>query len=680
MSNNDAMIIFQPSGLRGRVPLGISIIEASRRLGVDIEALCGDNQVCGKCKVRIEEGIFERFGIESKSSHAGPWQASEEKYVNAEEKKQGYRLGCASRIKGDLLVFVPEASRAGKQVVSKAAGNIDITADPAIKLYYIELKESTFDNPLGHFEQICAALETQFGLSSLAIDIHALRSVANALTEGEWCITVSVWMDIQITRIRPGKVNTSFGLAIDIGTTTIAAYLCDLVTMEILATVSSINPQCKYGEDVLSRISYHMSHSHGLSRMHDDIINTINILINDAVKAVSSDVVTPDNLLSHGATDDEAPPPCLTAEDIEDMTICGNTTMHHILLKLNPENLGAIPFASTINHSVDIKARDLGIKINPGAGIFILPNVAGFVGGDNVGVLLARQLHKSDEIQLIVDVGTNGELILGNKDALLCSSCATGPALEGAQIEFGMRAAPGAIERVTIDPDTWEVDYKVIGRKTWRTFSAPEEMQTKGICGSGILDAVARLYMAGIVRKGGAFTKKGQKSQRLRKHPETGMPEFVLAWAHETTIGRDIIITQRDVRQVQLAKAAIYTGSKLMMRKMKIDRLDQIKIAGAFGSHIDCALALVLGMFPDCDIDKIEPVGNAAGDGCRMALLNRSFRREADQLIKKIKYVELTLEEGFPHQLMEATQIPHMVDKFPHLNGVVQPDILNQKK
>jgi len=680
MSNNDAMIIFQPSGLRGRVPLGISIIEASRLLGVDIEALCGDNQVCGKCRVRIEHGIFERFGIESKASHAGPWQASEEKYIREEEKKQGYRLGCASRIKGDLLIFVPEASRAGKQVVSKDAGNIDITADPAVKLYYIELEESTFDNPQGHFEQIYAALETQFALSILTIDIHALRGIAGSLTKGKWCITVSVWMDKEIIRIRPGRVNTSFGLAIDVGTTTIAAYLCDLVTMDVLATVSSINPQCKYGEDVLSRISYHMSHSDGLSRMHDDIINTINELINDAMKAVSSDMESTGNPSTHAAPDNKAQKPFLTAEDIEDMTICGNTTMHHILLKLNPENLGAIPFAPTINHSVDVKARDLAIKINPGAGIFILPNVAGFVGGDNVGVLLARQLHKSDDIQLIVDVGTNGELILGNKDALLCSSCATGPALEGAQIEFGMRAAPGAIERVTIDPDTWEVDYKVVGRKTWRTYSAPEEMQTRGICGSGILDAVARLYMAGIVRKTGAFTKKEQKSQRLRKHPETGMPEFVLAWADETTIGRDIVITQRDVRQVQLAKAAIYTGSKLMMRKMKIDRVSQVKIAGAFGSHIDCSLALVLGMFPDCDIDKIEPVGNAAGDGCRMALLNHSFRREADLLVKKMKYVELTLEEGFPHQLMEATQIPHMVDEFPHLNEVVNSDILNQKK
>ncbi|WP_212638022.1 ASKHA domain-containing protein [Desulfocicer vacuolatum] len=674
------MIIFQPSGLRGEVPLGISIMEASRQLGVDIEALCGDKQVCGKCKVRIEQGVFQRFGIESKPSHAGPWQVSEEKYIAPEEREKGYRLGCATRIKGDLLVFVPESSRAGKQVVSKAAGTIHITPDPAVKSYYIELKESTFDKPLGHFEQVCEALETQFALSSLTIDVHALQCLGHALTKGKWCITVTVWMDREIIRIRPGKATTSLGLAIDIGTTTIAAYLCDLTTMDVLTTVSGINPQCKYGEDVLSRISYHMAHAHGLDRMHDDIINTVNGLIRDAVNAVCQAKESADSPSEQLPLDSTALPQSPGVEDIEDITICGNTTMHHILLKLNPENLGAIPFAPTINHSVDIKARDLGIKINPGASIFLLPNVAGFVGGDTMGVLLARQLHTSHEIELIVDIGTNGELILGNKDTLLCSSCATGPALEGAQIEFGMRAAPGAIERVSIDPDTWEVDYKVVGQKPWKSYSKPQEMHTKGICGSGILDAVARLYMAGIIRKGGAFTKKEQKSPRLRKHPETGMPEFVLAWANETSIGKDIVITQKDVRQVQLAKAAIYTGSKIMMRKMNIDRVDKVKIAGAFGSHIDCSLALVLGMFPDCKIDEIEPVGNAAGDGCRMTLLNRSLRQEADMLVKKMQYVELTLEEGFPHHLMEATQIPHMVDAFPHLHGVVNPDILNQKK
>jgi uncharacterized 2Fe-2S/4Fe-4S cluster protein (DUF4445 family) len=678
MNKNRAMIIFQPSGLRGSVPVGISIIEASRRLGGDIEALCGDKQICGKCKVRIEEGVFEKYGIKSKWSHAGPWQASEDRHISATEKKQGYRLGCAAKVTGDLLVFVPEASRVGRQVVSKDAGRIDIEHDPAVKSYYIELTESTLENPLGHFEQVCGTLEKHYGLTSLKIDIHALRRLPGALIKGNWRITVSIWMDREIIRARPGRAHMTCGLALDVGTTTMAAYLCDLATMEVMSTVSMMNPQCRYGEDVLSRISYHMNHADGLCRMHDDMIQAINRLIGDALKAASLHLSTTngDTAAQAGREKRER---YLDREDIEDMAICGNTTMHHILLKLDPTSIGAIPFAPVIHHSLDIKAMELGIKINPGAGIFILPNEAGFVGGDNVGVLLAQQPHRSDAISLIIDVGTNGELILGSRKGLLCSSCATGPALEGAQIEFGMRAAPGAIERVFIDADTWAVDYKVVGRKAWRSYCAPEEIQAAGICGSGILDGVARLYMAGIIGKSGAFTKKGGPSRRLRKHPETGMPEFVLAWADETRIGRDIVITQKDVRQVQLAKAAIYTGCKLMLRKMNIHRVDEVKIAGAFGAHIDCALALVLGMFPDCSVDNIKSVGNAAGDGCRIVLLNRAMRAEADRLARNVEYVELTLEKDFQRQLMEAIQLPHMTDEFPHLEGVVAPGILHQK-
>ena len=679
MSKNRAMIIFQPSGLRGNVPVGVSIAEASRRLGVDIEALCGDKQVCGKCRVRIEEGVFEKYGINSKSSHAGPWQASEDRHISAAEKKQGYRLGCAAQVNGDLLVFVPEASRVGRQVVSKDAGRIDIKHDPAVKSYYIELTESTLENPLGHFEQVCGALEKHYALRLQKIDIHALRRLPNALIEGKWRITVSVWMDREIIRVRPGRVHITCGLALDVGTTTMAAYLCDLDTMDVLATVSMMNPQCRYGEDVLSRISYHMNHADGLSRMHDDIIHAVNCLIGDALEAASLRLSGLNSDPTGQTGKDEMPQCHLDREDIEDMTVCGNTTMHHILLKLDPTSIGAIPFAPVIHHSLDIKARDLGIDINPGANIFVLPNEAGFVGGDNVGVLLAQQPHQFDTISLIIDVGTNGELILGSQKGLLCASCATGPALEGAQIEFGMRAAPGAIERVFIDADTWAVDYKVVGRKAWRSYSAPEEIQARGICGSGILDGVARLYMAGIIGKSGAFTKKGGTSRRLRRHPETGMPEFVLAWADETVIGRDIVITQKDVRQVQLAKAAIYTGCKLMLRKMNIQRVDEVKIAGAFGAHIDCALALVLGMFPDCSLDNIKSVGNAAGDGCRIALLNRAMRSEADHLARNVEYVELTLEKDFQRQLMEAIQLPHMTDAFPHLEGIVAPGILHRK-
>ena len=648
------MVIFQPSGRRGLVSLGISIVEASRRLGVDIEAPCGEKQVCGKCKIRIEQGVFQKLGIESKYIHAGPWQPGEEEYISAEEKGKGYRMGCTATVEGDLLIFVPEAARAGKQVVSKAARPLDITISPAVKQYLVELVPPSLEDSAGNFERICIALEKQYDLKVLRIDLSVLRSLHDILEAGGWKATVSVWMDQEIIHVQPGSGTGMFGLAIDVGTTTLAVYLCDLVSGQVMDTLSMMNPQVKYGEDVVSRISFHMENPDGLKRMSTDLMEGLNSLVDQACLrdyTISSpgenDASTPDQVIR------------IQPEDILDVSIAGNTAMQHILLQLNPEPLGVIPFTPSVNHSLDIKAHELGLKINPAAHIFILPNEAGFVGGDNVGVILAEEPHRQDQVQLIIDIGTNGELVLGNKDRLICSSCATGPALEGAQIEFGMRAASGAIERLKIDSETLQVDYKVIGRDPWRSYSEPQEMKTKGICGSGILDAVAQLFLAGIVEKSGAFSIH-QKSNRFRKHPETDMKEFVMAWAQETSIGKDIVITQHDIRQIQLAKASIFTGCKLMMRKLEIDSVDSVKIAGAFGSHIDCGLALAIGMFPDCDIDKIISVGNAAGDGCRAALLNRDKRIEADWISRNIEYMELTLEEDFQRQLIEAIHLPHM--------------------
>jgi uncharacterized 2Fe-2S/4Fe-4S cluster protein (DUF4445 family) len=352
--------------------------------------------------------------------------------------------------------------------------------------------------------------------------------------------------------------------------------------------------------------------------------------------------------------------------------------MHHILLGLNPEFVGLAPFPPVIHHSLDIRARDLGLKINPSSYVFVLPNEAGFVGADNVGVLVAEEPYKSEDTQLIIDIGTNGELVLGDKHKLISSSCATGPALEGAQLQFGMRAAPGAIERIKIDPETHEVDYKVIGRDAWRAYSEAKEMKVKGICGSGILDVLAELYRAGVITKSGVFNKE-QKSKRFRRNVDTKQPEFVLAWAEESSIDKDIVITQKDVRQIQLAKGALHAGCKLMMRRMGLDKVDKVKIAGAFGTHVDRQKALIMGLFPDCEIEKIVSVGNAAGDGCRAALLNREKRVEANWVSRNVEYIELTVEANFQREFMEAMQLPHMTDEFPHLEGLVAPEILHQK-
>ena len=694
MAKDDtAMVIFQPSARRGVVKKGLTLIEASREIGVDIEALCGEKKVCGKCKVRIEEGYFEKFNIESKRSHVSEWQEEEEKFIKGGEKEQGYRLGCVAKVLDDVLVFVPEESRAGKQVVSKAARDIPIQHNPAVKAYYVEVVPPTFEEPRGDFERIEDELTREYGLKDLRVDIFCLREIPTVLREQDWKVTVFVWMDREVIRVLPGKVERYYGLAVDVGTTTVAGYFCDLSTMRVLNTRSLMNPQCKYGEDVMARITYHMMNEDGLEKMSNDIIEGLNTIIDDVIAGThppkkrkkkkteeDEDLDALSEEAREGAAEEEDPAkyPCLSREDIVDFTIVFNTAMHHILLKLNPEFVGLAPFPPVVHKSLDIKARDLGIQINRSAYIHVLPNEAGFVGADNVGVLIAEEPYKKDEMALLIDIGTNGELVLGNRHKMISSSCATGPALEGAQLSYGMRAAPGAIERIEIDPETHEVNYKVIGHEAWSKYAEKKKLKTKGICGSGILDVLAELYRSGVIDKAGRFSKN-QKSNRYRVNPENKQPEFVIAWADETSINRDVVITQKDIRQIQLAKGALYSGCKLMMRRMGIDNLDAIKIAGAFGTHVDRTKALVMGLFPDCEIEKIHSVGNAAGDGARCALLNREKCVEANWVSRNVEYVELTVEKDFQQQFMQAMQIPHMKDSFPHLENIVAPEILHQK-
>jgi uncharacterized 2Fe-2S/4Fe-4S cluster protein (DUF4445 family) len=341
--------------------------------------------------------------------------------------------------------------------------------------------------------------------------------------------------------------------------------------------------------------------------------------------------------------------------------------MHHIFLGLNPEYIGRSPFIPAVQSSLDIKSRDLGLRINPAAYIHVLPIEAGFVGADNVGVLIAEEPYNQDEKVLIIDIGTNGELLMGNRNKVCSTSCATGPAFEGAQIKFGLRAAPGAIETVEIDPKTREPRYKVIGKADWHTHI--QKVDAKGLCGSAIIQVVAEMFKAGIVDKSGRFVMD-LGTNRVRKDAD-GKPEYVLAWASETSIGQDITITQGDVRALQLAKGALYTGAKLMMKRLGITTLDRVILAGAFGSHIDREASMTLGMFPDCPIDKVYAVGNAAGDGSRMALLNRDKRREANERARWVEFVEIATDPAFEKEFMQAMHIPHMKDKFPNLKELL---------
>lgn len=645
-------VLFQPSGRRGYVDRGKNLLEAARDLGVDIASICGGRQSCGKCRVRIEDGSFPKNGIHSATNHLSPFTSQEGKFIDAEGQRLGYRLACEAHLQGDVVIYVPEESRGGKQVICKAPRDMGIEINGAVKAYDLQLTPPSLSNPKADLERVKSGLEKRYGLRGLDIDYPTLMTLGDKLRRAQWKVNIVIWMDQEIIDIRPRQVTSLYGIAIDIGTTTVAGYLCDLVSGEVLAMDSLMNPQISFGEDVMARIAYTTNHpGEGLKRMHEQIIQSINRMIINTTQQIGA-----------------------STEEVYEMTIVGNTAMHHFFLEINPEYLGKSPFCPALQGPTDVKARDLGLKIHPCGNVHVLPIEAGFVGADNVGVILAQQPHRADERTLIIDIGTNGELVMGNRNALYSASCATGPAFEGAHITFGMRAAPGAIERVRINSGNYQVSFKVIGADRWSDQGKPEEIGARGICGSGIIDAAAEMFRTGIVDKSGRLL--GTVPSRRIKKAEKGY-EFIIAKARETAIGRDITITSQDIRQVQLAKGALYAGAKVMMGILGFTEIERVILAGAFGSYIDPEKAMVLGLFPDCNLQEITAVGNAAGDGARIALLNREKRREASDIARAINYVELTLCNDFPDQFTLAMHFPHMRDPFPHLRGLMPVEMVN---
>ena len=1146
MSGNEDekyLVIFQPSGCRGYIEKGKTLKEASVALGVDIEGVCGEKAICGTCKVRIEEGNFEKYGITSTRENLSPMGPTERKFFNLRQEEEGYRLACQTKIMGDVVIFVPEESRMGKQVVRKAATDRPIEVKPVVRKYYVELKKATLDDTLGDWERLSNELRRKYDLSNLTIDYQVLMELQTAVRDGDWKVTVSVWQEKEVIKVEPGLVEKAYGLAVDVGTSTVAGYLCDLTDGSVITTGSMMNPQVVYGEDVMSRISFTMTNPKGLEILNGAIIDGLNGIAEEVAAAAG-----------------------IKRQDIVDMSIVGNTCMHHIFLNTDPKYIGRSPFPPALHHSIDIKARDwglkiepeveisgkgtyppcqvkcpaavngqdflyliaqgkykeslelvrmaipfagvlgricthpcekecergevdeplslrslhrfvadvelregrekakpiektkeervaiigsgpgglacayelvkngypvtvfeaapksggmmrygipeyrlpkhvlddeinyieelgveiktntpvenledifnqgykaifmstgawtsqtlnipdedakgviyaleflkqvnsgetvalgekvavigagsvaidaarlslrlgakevnliclestdltckdrmpaqdmeieqaqeegviihpslgvakiltdeekvtgletvscvsvidsegrfapefsegpapmiqadtvivaigqkpdekgfaeldktplgtlkvdettletsiqgvfaggdvvsgpadvisavaagkqaaisielylagmdlkesrpaplqrieevpkegvekearqvipvlepakrktlaevelgyedqtamresqrclhcgvfaqkevsesaqtrgVGIRISPGAYVHVLPIEAGFVGADNIGVLIAEEPYKQDSVELIIDIGTNGEIILGNRKRLISASCATGPAFEGAELKFGMRAAPGAIEKVEINPETKDVRFKVIDEDKWNTEMAPEEVGAKGLCGSGIIDAIPQLFLAGIIDKTGRFILD-ESNPRLRK--VEGQFEYVIAWAKETSIGQDVVVCQDDIRAIQLGKGAMYAGSKILMQTLGVEAVDKVILAGAFGSYIDKESAAVLGMFPDCEADKVYSVGNAAGDGARMALLNIDKRKEADEFARKVEYIELTVSPEFEKTFARSMWIPHMKDKFPHLSHIL---------
>lgn len=644
----DYTIALMPSGRRGSVPSGTTLLEAARLLGVEIESICGGRQTCGKCQVIVEEGNFPKHGLVSEANHLTPVGAVEAAYC-AEHGLTGRRLACAGEVVGDLLINVPEESQARKQIIAKAATDRVIEIDPAVRQVYIDVEEPTMESHGGDWERIQKALADQWQVTHPTLDSVILPTLQPALKKGKFKVTVTLWQDREVLRVEPGYKEGAYGLAVDIGSTTVVAHLCDLRTGEVLATEATMNPQVRYGEDLMSRVSYCMMEPQGVSRMHRAIIVALNDLASKAAAKAKIEL-----------------------DDIVDCVLVGNPVMHHFLLNIDPVELGGAPFALAVSAALDLKARDLGLKFNIAARIHILPCIAGHVGADNLAVQLAEAPHQQDSLMLIIDVGTNAEIVLGNRQQILCASSPTGPAFEGAQITHGQRAAPGAIERVRIDAATLEPSWKVIGCEDWIRpgEESLDSARATGICGSGIIEVIAEMFVSGITDADGRFNENGnQRSPRVRFNGRSG--EYVLVDEKQTATGKTIVVTQNDVRAIQLAKAALYAGAKLLMNTAGVTTVDKIVLAGAFGSFIDPKYAMILGLIPDCDLEKVVAVGNAAGDGARIALLNKGQRLEATRLAHWDQHIQTAVDPNFQNEFVAAMAMPHASDPFPHLDGLV---------
>jgi uncharacterized 2Fe-2S/4Fe-4S cluster protein (DUF4445 family) len=642
-------LILLPSGRQGEVASDESVLDAARSLGVEIESICGGRQTCGKCLIEVETGTFDKHGVTSRMSNLSEPEEAERAY--AEEHKinlNTQRLSCAARIMDDVVIHIPIESQARKQVIRKEASDLALEVNPAVRLHYVETEQDTLGGS-SDWDRLKDALKEQWNLDDLSIDLKALQTLHSKLLEGNWTVTVTVWQDRDILRIEPGYVESLYGLAIDIGSTTVACYLCDLRTGEVRSTVAMMNPQIRFGEDLMSRVSYAMKEPQGVLRMNKAIIKAINELCDQAAGEAG---IQPD--------------------EITDIVMVGNTVMHHLLLGIDPTPLGGSPFTLSVQDALDVNARDLNIKnTHPGAKAHILPCIAGHVGADNVGVLLAEQPSFDDQISLIVDIGTNAEILLGRESEIYSASSPTGPAFEGAQITHGQRAAPGAIERVRIDKDLGSVRYRVVGDERWSDeLGEGESLQPTGICGSGIIEVVAELFLAGLIDQGGLFRENAaHQSPAVRYNGRTA--EIVIAHPEGSGSQQEIIVTQNDIRAIQLAKGALYAGVRLLMDHMGVDHVDRIKLAGAFGSYIDPKYAMIIGMIPDCDLDQVQSIGNAAGDGARIALLNREQRDLAARAAREVHYVETAVEPAFQEYFVDAMVMPHARDKFEHIEDLL---------
>ena len=658
----DPLIVFTPSGKRGRFPVGTPVLTAARQLGVDLDSVCGGRGICSKCQITPSYGEFSKHGVTVEADALSEWNAVEQRYQDKRGLKPGRRLGCQATVQGDIVIDVPPESQVHKQVVRKAASARVIEMDPATKLYFVEVEEPDMHVPTGDFERLSRALAEQWGIEGVIADLSVIRKLQPRLRKGNWAVTVAVYNDHtgaapRVLDVWSGLHEAGiYGIAIDLGSTTIAAHLTDLTTGEVIESAGLMNPQIRFGEDLMSRVSYSMMNAGGDQEMTRAVRDALNTLMQDLAEAAGID-------------------PQLMLE----VTFVCNPVMHHLLIGVDPVELGQAPFALATSQSMSMAASELDLTaMNASARCYILPCIAGHVGADAAAVALSEEPNKSEDLVLIVDVGTNAELLLGNKTRVLACSSPTGPAFEGAQISAGQRAAPGAIERIEIDPVTKEPRFRVIGCDLWSDedgfAEATKASGITGICGSGIIEAVAELRMAGLMDDSGLIGSP--EATGTARCIALGRTYSYVIYDATAQDGPLISVTQGDIRAIQLAKSALYAGARLLMDEMEVESVDRVVLAGAFGAHISAKHALVLGMIPDVPLEQVQSAGNAAGTGARIALCNIGSRRAIEATVGQITKVETAIAPKFQEHFVAANAIPHKTAEFGNLRSIVQlPDV-----
>lgn len=654
--SKDPLVVFTPSGRRGFFPVGTPILTAARKLGVDLDSVCGGRGICSKCQIAPAFGEFAKHGVTVQPDALSAWNKVEERYDNIRGLIDGRRLGCQAKVQSDVVIDVPPESQVHKQVVRKRVEARDITLNPSTKLFYVEVEQPDMHEPSGDLERLVAALKDQWQLDNVHADLSLLQGLQPILRKGEWKVTCAVHLGDshtppRILTVWPGYYEgTLYGVAVDLGSTTIAAHLCDLQTGEVVGSSGVMNPQIRFGEDLMSRVSYSMMNEGGAAEMTKAVRDGMNALFDEVAAEAGIDA----------------------AQIVDAVFVC-NPVMHHLFLGIDPFELGQAPFALASSNALSLMARDLDLNLHPSARIYFLPCIAGHVGADAAAVALSEEPNKSKELMLVVDVGTNAEILLGNTEKVLACSSPTGPAFEGAQISSGQRAAPGAIERVEIDPVTKEPRFQVIGCDLWSDeegfAEATATSGVTGICGSGIIEMVAEMRLAGIVDGPGLIGSPAQTG--TARCFLDGRTHSYLVHDASDEGGSKITVTNRDIREIQMAKAALYSGARLLMDKFEVDTVDRVVLAGAFGAHISPKHAMVLGMIPDCPLDRVTSAGNAAGTGARIALLNTKARAEIEATVREIHKIETAIEPRFQEHFVNASNIPNAVEPFPILNSIV---------